>query len=138
MIFRKDEDNLFIRFDDGEDFFETLYTALEENKYSSGVFLSATGMLRKFEIGWFNIQTGQYERESYNEPYELLSLCGNLSMKDSKAFAHFHASLSGKDHSVIGGHLFSGKVCNTVELFFKPFKHQLKRLQGITFQPLGF
>ncbi len=138
MIYKKDGSVLLTRLDHGEDFYETLYAALKENQVSSGVFLSGIGMLKDFEIGWFNMGTKRYEKESYADAYELLSLCGNLSIKDDELFAHFHASLSGKDHHVIGGHLFGGTVCNTVECFFMPFEHQLKRLPGTVFSPLGF
>lgn len=137
MIFKIVKDILFIRFDHGESLFENLYSVLEENHIKSGVFLSGIGMLSGFEIGWFNIETKLYEKESFLEPYELLSLSGNLSIKDASLFAHFHASLSGRDHRVIGGHLFSGTVCNTVECFFKPFELPLKRLPGTSFRPLG-
>jgi len=138
MICKKDSSVLLIRLDNGEDFYGTLYDVLKESKFSSGVFLSGIGMLKDFEIGWFNMGTKKYEIESYAEAYELLSLCGNLSVKDGELFAHFHASLSGRDHRVIGGHLFNGTVCNTVECFFEPFEYQLKRLPGTVFSPLGF
>jgi predicted DNA-binding protein with PD1-like motif len=138
MIYKRDASVLFIRLDNGEDFYGTLYAVLKENQVTSGVFLSGIGMLMDFEIGWFNLSTKMYEKESYTEAYELLGLCGNLSVKEGELFAHFHASLSGKDHRVVGGHLFSGTVCNTVECFFTPFEHQLKRLPGTVFSPLGF
>ena len=138
MLFQSDLDTLFIRLDDGEPFFDTLYAALSETGGSSGVFLSGIGMLRSFEIGWFNMETKAYEKKFYTDPYELLSLSGNLSQKETALFAHFHVTLAGRAHRVIGGHLFGGTVCNTLECFFRSYGHPLMRLPGATFSPLGF
>jgi hypothetical protein len=89
-------------------------------------------------IGWFNLDTSGYEHSTYSEPHEVLSLSGNVSLKDGKPFVHIHTSLAGRDNRVIGGHLFSGIVCNTVELFILESKSiNLIRQKGDTFRPLG-
>lgn len=95
-------------------------------------------MLKEFEIGYFNINKKQYEKEYFDEPYELLSLAGNISVKDNEIFPHLHASLAGADKNVIGGHLFKAKVCNTVELFIKIVQIELIREKGEFFRPLNW
>jgi len=107
------ENIIAIRFDDGEDFFPALTAALGDT--STAVMISAIGMLRDFEIGWHGPEG--YVKEIFHEPFELLSICGTINRKpDGSPFAHLHASLSGLDHTAVGGHLFKGTVNNTCEL----------------------
>lgn len=128
-----------MRFDDGDSFVEALNFKLSEMGVNSGIVISGVGMLKKVTLGWFNLDTSGYEHSTYSEPHEVLSLSGNVSSKDGNPFAHIHVSLAGRDNRVIGGHLFSGTVCNTIELFLLESKAlKLKRQQGDTFRPLGY
>ncbi|MDI3472700.1 MAG: uncharacterized protein PWQ20_1054 [Thermotogaceae bacterium] len=115
MIHKFKDGILFIRMDDGEDFFEKLLEVLKEHSISSAVILSGIGMLRNFEIGWFSGE--KYEKEFVKFPSELLSMSGNISLKDSDIFPHIHVVLSDPNKKAFGGHLFSGTVNNTVEMF---------------------
>jgi hypothetical protein len=117
---------------------ESLHFKLNEARLNSGIVISGIGMLKNVTIGWFNLDTSEYEDTTYPEPYEVLSLSGNISLKDGSPFAHVHVSLAGRDNKVIGGHLFSGTVCNTIELFILESKSlELIRQKGDTFRPLG-
>lgn len=126
MIYTFKEDILFLRMDDGEDFFENLLEALRRYEINSAVILSGIGMLRNFEIGWFNGE--KYEKEFIKFPSELLSVSGNISLKNSKIFPHIHVTLSDPNKKAFGGHLFSGTVNNTVEMFIMNLK-QFKLLR---------
>jgi len=117
MIHVFKQDLLFVRMDDGEDFYENLLKVLKEYKIESGIILSGIGMLRNFEIGWFNGEV--YEKEFVRFPCELLALNGNISIKNSEFFPHIHAVFSDPNKKAFGGHLFSGIVNNTVEMFIK-------------------
>ncbi len=136
MKYKIDGDVLFVRMDDGEDFYETLYGVLKEIGWDSGVVLNAIGMLRDFEIGWFNVQKGEYEKEFVSTPHELVSVQGNVSNKDGQPFAHLHVSLAGPARNLVGGHLFAATVCNTVEMFIKKLDIKLFRAEGEKFRPL--
>ncbi len=130
------DDIIFIRLDDGEGFFESLTKALEDLGVYSGVFIGAIGMLRNFEIGWFNVSSLEYEREFVSQPYELTSVQGNISKKDGKIFIHAHVTLAGPSRTVAGGHLFRGEVCNTAEIFIKKLDFNLIRQPGEKFRVL--
>ncbi len=136
MIYRVDGEFLFIRMDDGEDFYETLYSILKKERISSGIVINAIGMLKDFEIGWFNVEKMEYEKEKISVPHELVSTNGNISDKDGEPFAHLHVALAGPARNIVGGHLFSATVCNTVEMFIKKLDIELYRKEGKTFRPL--
>ena len=129
---------LFLRIDNNEDFFDILLKVSEKENITSAIILSGIGMLKDFEIGYFNIEKKQYEIAFFEVPYELLSLTGNISLKDDKIFPHLHVALAGSDKNVIGGHLFKARVCNTVELFIKIIQFELIREKREFFRPLNW
>jgi len=115
LIVERNKNLIALRFDDGEDVIPRLYEALGDT--TSAILISAVGMLRDFEIGWLGPEG--YEKKRFHEPCEILSISGTVNrQQDGKPFIHAHASLAGKDHSVIGGHLFSGTVNFTCEMVF--------------------
>ncbi|APT75204.1 DNA-binding protein [Marinitoga sp. 1137] len=138
MIYKIDKDILFIRLDDGEKIFESIYEIFEKENIVSGIVLNGIGMLKDFEIGWFNISTKKYEKEFISVPHELITTNGNISLNKNAPFAHLHVALGGPSRSVIGGHLFNGTVCNTIEMFVKILNIKLYREEGETFKPLNF
>lgn len=107
------ENLIALRLDDGDDLLPSLKSLLGND--STAVIVSAIGMLRDFELGWLGPEG--YIRRTFREPFELLSVSGTVNRKpDGSAFIHPHASLSGADYSVVGGHLFGGRVHNTLEM----------------------
>ncbi len=128
-------ETLFIRMDDGESFYDVLYSILKDEGITSGVILNGVGMLRNFEIGWFG--ESKYETERIEgTAYELISMNGNIAVKDEDIFAHVHVGLASPDKKMIGGHLFDATVNNTVELFILIPKLKLKRVEKGGYTPL--
>ncbi len=137
MLSIEEKSWIFIRMDDGEDFYKTLYEVIRKFNISAGLIFGGTGMLRDFEIGWYNDETGEYENKRIDTPCELLSLSGNISMKDGEPFAHIHTSLGTSNKKVIGGHLFGAVVNNTVEMAIMKFENiWLEREKREGFRPL--
>lgn len=136
MIFdMKDENVVFARFDSGDDFYESLYSVVEKYAIDSGVILSGMGMLRDFEIGWFN--GDEYEKTVVETPHELVALTGNIGKKDGKPFAHIHVALAGPEKKLVGGHLFGATVNVTNEIFiYKMNGIKLERVQKGEFNGL--
>ena len=137
MIFKEHLDKFFLRFDHGEDFTAVLTGFLRKQNIKSAIVLGGVGMLSDFEVGWFNLETKEYENRIMVAPHELVSISGNVSERDGEPFAHLHVALASQTHALLGGHLFGGKVCNTVELFLESSpQFALKRGEGTTFRPI--
>lgn len=121
----KGERAWLIRFNDGENLIEGLNEIAEKENLRGAVLVSATGMLKEVEIAYF---TGkEYISSTHKEALEVVSLQGNLSLKDGKPFYHIHCALAFPDHTVKGGHLVRAKVANTLELFIIPLDFPLVR-----------
>ncbi len=72
--------------------------------------ISAIGSLRNPKIGYFDEEARQYRAIKLSGLYELVSLSGNISLKDGEPFAHIHVALGGPDGGLYGGHLVEGEV----------------------------
>ncbi len=104
---------LVAKLDDGEDFFESIEKIMSEIDQKCGVLVTGIGMLRNFKLGYYNMESGEYDFKEYEKPMELVSVNGSILADGSM---HMHAELADEDHSVIGGHLKEAEICNVNEI----------------------
>lgn len=124
-----------LRFDRGELFPGVLEDWCTAEGIEGGVVVCGIGMLEKTDLGVFD--GSAYSHRIFEEPAEVLSLQGNLSMLDGVPFAHVHASLGLHDFSAVGGHLFAGTVAVTLEVLVHRTDGGLDRADtGGSFRPL--
>ncbi len=126
MKFVKKDNKYLIRLFKDEDLFSCLEEFASTEKLKSGM-LKGIGALKEAELGFYHLNEKRYDRKSFNDEYELLSLDGNLSFFNEKPFFHIHTVLGTSDFSCIGGHLFSAKVAVTTELYFFPLDIKVER-----------
>jgi hypothetical protein len=115
----RDGDKLAIRIDHDEDLFGTLSLVSVEESVHAGFVVSGIGMLRGARVGYFH--GDRYEQKTYEEPHELVSLGGSIATVDGKPHFHVHAALAGRDHNVVGGHLFHATVHVAAEVMIDVF-----------------
>ncbi len=72
--------------------------------------VNAIGSLKNPKIGYFDEGAGEYRVIELTGTYELVSLMGNISIKDGKPFAHIHVALGDSEGKLWGGHLSEGEV----------------------------
>jgi len=124
----EEEDGLVLaKLDDGEDLFPALKAVAEKHRIESGTVLWGIGMVREFEVGYF--EGKEYLRKSFFRPSELLALHGSLSLGSDPPL-HLHLAVSHSDFSVVGGHLFKATVNVLNEIC-------LKRLDKVRFTRVG-
>jgi len=81
-------------------------------KINAGIILSGIGMLKNFEVGYFN--GSNYDTISVNDRYELVSMHGSITKSEPKL--HIHVGLASPKKELIGGHLIKAIVDPQVEL----------------------
>ncbi|HYK36541.1 PPC domain-containing DNA-binding protein [Alloacidobacterium sp.] len=82
-----------------------------------GSSFKAIGALSHAKLGWFNWEAKKYEPASVlNEQIELLSLIGDIALKDGEPQVHAHLVVGRKDGTAHGGHLLEAHVRPTCEL----------------------
>lgn len=129
MQFQTINETGFIRLDRGEDLFGSLLNFAKTNNFQAGRF-SGIGALCEIEMGFYELHRKQYIRKKFNEIHELVSMTGNLSLKDGNPFLHIHAAIGDSEFRIFGGHLFSATVAVTCEITFDKFSANLTRLMN--------
>ena len=120
MQFQENDGNFLVILEKGELLMASLTKFAIANKLKGAIF-SGIGALENVELGAYDTKTKEYIRKTFNEvAYELISINGNLSLKDGELFVHIHAALGDHDFSVFGGHLFEAVVAVTAEISVKP------------------
>jgi predicted DNA-binding protein with PD1-like motif len=82
-----------------------------------GGLVSAIGAVDELELGYFCIPEHVYTRRVVREDLEVVSLNGNLALKDGQPFLHAHGVFSGRDFAPVAGHVFRARVSVTLEVF---------------------
>lgn len=125
MQTKEKDDLIFIRLFPGEKIYESLVKACEKHDVKTAVVLSGIGQIQDVELGYFK-EKGDYTPEGFEEPFELLSLSGNIAKEDEYKF-HLHATLGGEKKETKGGHLLKGEVSVTGEIVLLKTDLEVKR-----------
>lgn len=124
--FYRSQSHLFI-LERGEKLIETLTPALGDLEIA-GATISGLGALKEVELGFYELEHQTYIRKTLADDHELISLAGNVAIKDAKPFIHVHAALGDSQFRVLGGHLFEAVVAVTAEISVLPFDFAPERL----------
>jgi uncharacterized protein len=74
--------------------------------------VSGLGSVCELELGTGGGRDREHRRRLLQEPLEICSLSGTLTLVDGEPFPHLHGSFARQDHSLIGGHIYEA-VCAT-------------------------
>jgi predicted DNA-binding protein with PD1-like motif len=82
-----------------------------------GSSFKAIGALSYAKLGWFNWETKKYDPACVlDEQVELLSVIGDIALKDGEPQVHAHVVVGRSDGIAYGGHLLEARVRPTCEL----------------------
>lgn len=117
-----------VRIEKGDFLQETVENLAHQHQWTSAKISAGIGAIESTDLAYFDSKTKQYQRKLFPEAAELLSLEGNITIKEDKPFIHWHASLSNTEYNCFGGHLFNAKVAVTCELFINTYQETLQRI----------
>jgi len=119
MHFRKIDESpktFILVFETGDELAEGLLRFAKEQKLSAASF-KAVGALSSVRLGWLSWESKRYEPSvTLDEQVELLSLIGDVALKDGEPVVHAHAVVGKKDGSAHGGHLLKARIRPTCEV----------------------
>lgn len=126
MQYQRQGDRVVIRFLSGETLSSTLlpWLSREDIGYAT---VTGLGAVRHARISYWNAESKEYETHELTEQMEVVSLVGNVSLRNKQPFLHAHVNLGRRDLSVIGGHLNDLTVHPTLELWLRPEKDAVER-----------
>ncbi len=88
-----------------------------DRKIKAAAF-SAIGALTRADLGFYDQAGREYTVRAVEEPVEIASCSGNISLLDGQPFVHAHATLAGSSGGIFAGHLVRGSIF-AAELFLR-------------------
>jgi predicted DNA-binding protein with PD1-like motif len=126
--------NYIVRLERGEKLVESLVKLVKE-KEIKGAWVSGLGAVEWVELGFYNLDTGEYEWKKLDERLELTGMTGNIAWQNDEPVFHMHGTFGEKDLSIHGGHVKEAEVAGTVELFihmtYKPLSRKKDTATGL-------
>lgn len=104
----------------GADLLEELNKICTDENIKAGQ-INAIGAVSSLKLGFFDQNTKEYilTTYAYDEPLEIVSCTGNISIKDGKPFCHVHITAADKKGKCIGGHLVAGTAVYAGEVILQ-------------------
>lgn len=118
MLYQRFGDRYQVRIESGESVVESL-TRLAEAEEMGYATLTGIGAVRRASLAYYNVDTREYETHDLEEQLEVVSLVGNVSLRDGNPFLHVHAALGRRDLTMVGGHLMDAVAHATLEVWMQ-------------------
>ncbi len=97
------------RLESGADLLAELTRICKDNNISRGQ-VEAIGAVSRATLGYYDQDSREYNYRTFEQHLEIISLLGNVSIKDGEPMVHAHVSLGDSEFRMIGGHLAAGTV----------------------------
>lgn len=88
----------------GADLYNSIMRIIQENGITIGR-VTGMGAVQRAKLAYYDQREMKYREVSFTEPMEIVSLYGNISIKEGKPFAHVHVTLTDEHGKAHGGHL---------------------------------
>ena len=126
MQYKRMGDRVQVRFASGEQLVAPLLAWLTEEGIGYST-ITGLGAVRSARVSYWNADTQEYEAHDLPEQMEVVSLIGNVTIKEGAPFLHIHVTLGKRDLSIIGGHLNDLTVHPNLELWLRPEDEAVER-----------
>ena len=105
-----------VKLEKNSDLLDSLTTYAEENNIQAAE-INFIGAVQSAKVLYFNQEKKKYDEHIMDQPYEVLSGIGNISILDNKPFVHVHVVLADSAGKAYGGHLDKGTKVWLIEAF---------------------
>lgn len=130
MTYNFDGHNYFVRLERGERLGECMDKFFAETKINGG-WISGLGAATEVTLGFYNLDTKEYQWKTFAQTMEVTTLQGNVASDEAgKMMFHLHGTFAGEDYQSIGGHVKDLVVGGTLELFVHRSYQPLHRKRG--------
>lgn len=113
-------------FDKGDEFVRELTSFAVENRLAGSHF-TAIGAFCDATLGFFNRDKKEYEKIPIFDQMEVLSLVGDIALKDGAPQVHAHVVVGKSDGTAHGGHILEAHVWPTLEVVLTESPKHLRR-----------
>ena len=113
-------------FGTGDEAMAGLVEFAKANQLGAGHF-TAIGAFRDVILGYFDWEKKEYQKIPVREQVEVLSLIGDVALKDGEPKVHAHVVVGRSDGSTRGGHLIEAHVRPTLEVILTESPEHLRK-----------
>lgn len=113
-------------FDKGDEFIDDL-TRFAAEKHLAASHFTAIGAFSEVTLGFFDREKKDYAKIPICEQVEVLSLVGDIALKDGAPQIHAHVVIGKADGSAHGGHILQARVWPTLEVVLTESPAYLRR-----------
>jgi uncharacterized protein len=131
MHYLKTGDSFLLRLDSGEELVAAVAGFANDRRVDVGS-VAGIGSVHHAVLGYFDRATAEYLRRSVEAECEIVSLAGNIVLREGHPFPHLHATLGTRDFQALAGHLFEAIVAATCELIIRPLPGLVMRRKDQT------
>jgi predicted DNA-binding protein with PD1-like motif len=123
---QEQEESYVLIFESGDEVMTELKKFMQENTVAAARF-SAIGAFSGATLAYFDWEKKEYQNFSINEQVEVLTLTGDVALKEGKPAIHAHVIVGFKDGSTKGGHLQKAHVRPTLEVMLEKSPAYLRK-----------
>src|SRR3954454_1121836 len=113
-------------FETGEEVMANLIDFARREAIAAASF-QAIGAFREVTLGYFDWDRKDYKKIPVNEQVEVLSLLGDVALKDGVPKVHAHVVVGRSDGTTMGGHLIEARVRPTLEVILTESPAHLRK-----------
>lgn len=110
-------DNVYVvKLEIGDEIVESLTELCKKENITAGT-IQGLGAVDEIDIGYYSMQDKVYHTATYNKQLEMITLNGNISVKESLPYLHLHGAFSDEKYTMVAGHLNKVRISITAEIF---------------------
>jgi len=122
-----EKESYILNFEKGEEVMSGLKTFFEEKGIKAG-YVTGLGAASEVVVAYYNLETKIYEKKQIHEDVEILSLTGNVGVKEGgEIVVHIHGTFGRRDFTVFGGHIFEIVISGAGEIHVTSFEGKINR-----------
>ena len=126
MNYKEDKDKFYLSIEKNEWVNDSILKLCCEQKMMFAWF-NGIGAISDPELGYYDIDKKEYIKKIFSGHFEIVSLVGNMTIKDDKPFIHSHITLTDENFRAFGGHLFDCKISAAGEFIIFKGNELIKR-----------
>ena len=115
-----------LRLETGEDIPASILSYAKRSGLSAAT-ITGLGAVKNPKVGIYNPDSKQYDPQTLDGYFEVLSFTGNLALVDDAPFLHAHVAMSDREMKAYGGHFLGGTCGATFELTVVTYAAKLRR-----------
>ena len=126
MQFQQDKNSYIIKIEKGEEVVSSLTDFCAQHDINNASF-TGIGAVKGLTCGYYALDEKKYYFTDYDSLIEVVSLTGNVMLKEGKPFIHVHGVFTNETNSAFGGHIQKMLVGVTLEIILQKYDTQLER-----------